>query len=51
VKRAIVHTREDVTMIVAYLSALNRQVATVKWLLAILVAIAAYVAIRLSVRA
>jgi len=50
VRRATVYTREDITMIVVYLSALNRQIATIKILLASLVAIAAYIAIRISFR-
>ena len=50
VRRATVHTRQDITMIVAYLSALNRQIATVKAILAVLTAIALYLAVKLTLR-
>lgn len=48
-RRATVHTREDITMVVAYLSALNRQTATIKHILAAIALMVAYLAIRLSV--
>jgi len=33
VRPAIVHTRQDHVLLVSYLASLNRQVATVRWLL------------------
>ena len=48
VRRSIVHTREDITMVVAYLSALNRQTATIKWLLVAILVVGGYIAIRVS---
>ena len=45
-RRAVVYTREDITMIVAYMSALNRQIAHIKILLAALLAVVIYLAIR-----
>lgn len=34
IKRAIVHSREDLVLVYSQLSSLNSQVRTVKWLLA-----------------
>jgi hypothetical protein len=33
VKRSVVHTRQDVILIVSYLSSLNIQLQAIKWLL------------------
>lgn len=46
IKRAIIHTREDVVMIYSQLSSLNSQVRTVKWLLAIIAALIGYAVFR-----
>jgi hypothetical protein len=40
VRAAVMHAREDVVMIVSHLSSLNRQVRTVKWLLAVIAVLA-----------
>ncbi len=40
--RAAVHARQDLVLVVSHLSSLNRQIATIKLLLAALTAIAAY---------
>ncbi len=37
VRRAIVHTRQDVVIVVSYLSSLNKQVRIVKWLIILVV--------------
>ena len=50
VRRAIVHTREDVTMIIVHLSSLNRQISTVKWLLVGILVVAGYIALRMAGR-
>jgi hypothetical protein len=44
--RSTVYTREDLSLVVGLLIAFNRQVFTVKVFLAIITAIAAYIAIR-----
>ncbi len=48
VNRAVVYTREDLIMVVSYLSSLNRQIATIKVILAALLAVAGYAAFRLG---
>lgn len=42
VKRAIIHTREDVVMIYSQLSSLNAQLFVAKWALLAIVALLAY---------
>lgn len=44
VRQSIVHSREDVVMLVAYADAVNTQLSTIKWLLAATLALAAYAA-------
>lgn len=41
VRRSIVYTREDITMVVSYLSSLNQQLATLRRIAWLLVALAA----------
>jgi hypothetical protein len=50
VRRATVHTREDIIMVVALLSALNRQASTIKIVLVILTIAIVYIAARISFR-
>ena len=38
-RRAVVHTREDVVLLVGHLDALNEQLSTIKWLLTVLLAV------------
>lgn len=40
VRQSIVHTREDMVLLVGYLDAVNVQLRTIKWLLVIAVAVA-----------
>lgn len=46
IKRAVLHTREDIVMVLSLLSSLNGQIRTVQWLLAVIVALLAYAAFR-----
>jgi hypothetical protein len=48
VKRAIVHIREDLVMVVSYLSSANRHLWTIKAFAFITVVLLAYIAYRLS---
>lgn len=50
VRRATVHGRQDIVMIVSHLSALNRQIAHAKILMAIITVLLAYIAYRLSIQ-
>jgi hypothetical protein len=48
VKQAIVHAREDIVMVVAYLSAVNFQLNRITYALYVAVIILLYIAFRLS---
>lgn len=50
VRRATVYTREDMVLVAMHLSSLNRQIATLKWLVLCLVIIAAAMLTRYSFR-
>jgi hypothetical protein len=47
VARATVHTRQDLVLIVSYLSSANEQLATIRWLLMGLVVLVAAIVLRL----
>lgn len=46
VRQATVHTRQDLVLVVSYLSALNTQAATIRRLLWLILAVLAFVALR-----
>lgn len=48
VRRATVHTREDIVLVVSLLSSVNRQLSTIKLLLVFLLAGVAWIAFKLS---
>lgn len=46
VKKAIVRTREDVVLLVSFLSSANRQLSSIKWALFFVVILLAFIAFR-----
>ena len=46
VKQAIVHMREDITMIAVHMSSLNKQISTVRVLLFLILAVLVFIAIK-----
>jgi len=42
VRQAVVHAREDMVLLVSHISSVNRQLRTIKWLLAAIAALAVF---------
>jgi hypothetical protein len=48
VQRATVHSREDLVLIVSYLSSANRQLATIRWLLIVLTIVVVAIGLKVT---
>lgn len=46
IRRSIVHGREDIVLLIGHIDAVNMQLQTIKWLLAAIACLLAYLALR-----